>query len=963
MNTAPHVEPTPQGLPSEPPIGDLPPGFARHPYAAFLPRVAKPARYIGGEHGERKKPWHSVQARVCLAFPDVYDIGMSHLGYRILYKLLNDDPELLAERCYAPWSDMQTELRNHGELLRSLENARPLCEFDVVGFSLQYELTYSNVLHMLQLGGIPLRSQHRGDGDPLIIAGGPVATHAEPMAPFIDAFAIGDAEELAGEIAHSWAASRRERLPRQQALERLAQLRGVYVPSLYRVEIDATTGLEVVVAGIHEGVPPLPIQRRLVEDLSKFPFPDDGPVGGPEAIFDRVSVEVARGCTEGCRFCQAGMIYRPVRERKPEEVVQTVLRALENTGHDEVSLTALSTADVSCISPLIRKLAEETAPERVSLSVASLRAYGLADDLLDEMRRVRASGLTFAPEAGTQRMRDVINKNVTEEQLMETADRVFSKGFDSMKLYFIIGLPTEEDDDVRGIIRVGKNALAVARRLRRTRAKITVSVSTHVPKPHTPFQWCAMDGATEVRRKQVLLREELGRERGITLRCHDNGASHLEGVFARGDRRLADVLERAVERGASFDSWDERLRLDVWEEAFTFFGVNTAQYLGTLPIDARLPWDHFDIGLEPLFLAREYQKALKNRLSPPCGKAVGMFIHHTNVRDARADERRLVCYDCGVACDMGKMRNERIAFLQDMGAAEPAASELPRSTAAEEDAPDSQQNDGEEPAGGSVDRSPELERPPQPGERHERWRLTFEKLGPSALLGHLDFTRELGRVVRRAGLRPVYSQGFSPKPRFSFGPALALGVASLDEKIEVELIDPPENTAVLLAQLNRSSGVGLRFKAAERLERGSPTLGAAVTGARYIIAFAHAAQLDPAALEAKIAAFLQRDRTVIKRTVKGIGRLIDVKSRLRALRVGDAATRERIAAAGFVGRFSSIVVEVDMGPDGSVKPVEIVEALLGDGEVPHQAIRDLLVLAPPATSTKPDSPEISGLVA
>jgi radical SAM superfamily enzyme YgiQ (UPF0313 family) len=338
MNDAPHSEPRDRNDPAP----------ARHPYAAFLEAVTKPARYIGGEHGERRKAWDSVQARFCLAFPDVYDIGMSHLGYRILYKLLNDDPAILAERCYTPWSDMQAQLEKHGELLRSLESARPLCEFDIVGFSLQYELTYTNVLCMLQLGGIPLRSKHRGDQDPLIVAGGPVATHAEPIAEFIDAFVIGDAEELAVELAHSWARSRSERLPRREALARLAQLPGVYVPCFYSVTKDPETGLEVVSGVLDPRVPGLPIQRRLVEDLSKFPFPDDGPVGGPEAIFDRVSVEVARGCTEGCRFCQAGMIYRPVRERPPEEVVATVLRALEKTGHDEVSLTALSTADVSC---------------------------------------------------------------------------------------------------------------------------------------------------------------------------------------------------------------------------------------------------------------------------------------------------------------------------------------------------------------------------------------------------------------------------------------------------------------------------------------------------------------------------------------------------------------------------------------------------------------------------------------
>ncbi|HTV23478.1 MAG TPA: TIGR03960 family B12-binding radical SAM protein [Polyangiaceae bacterium] len=955
-----------------PPAGDFSASVAGHPYATFIESVTKPARYIGGEHGERKKPWQSVQARFCLAFPDIYDIGMSHLGYRILYKLINDDPALLAERCYAPWSDMQAKLLEKGEFLRSLESARPLSDFDVVGFSLQFELTYTNVLNMLQLGGIPLRSEHRNDADPLIVAGGPVATHAEPLAPFIDAFAIGDAEELAVEIAHSWARSKREGLSRREALRRLARLQGIYVPSLYRVAPDPETGIEVVVAPLDDEAPALPIQRRLVPDLSKFPFPDDGPVGGPEAIFDRVSIEVARGCTEGCRFCQAGMIYRPVRERKPEEVVSTVLRALEKTGHDEVSLTALSTADVSCISPLIKKLAEETAPRRVSLSVASLRAYGVANDLLDEMRRVRVSGLTFAPEAGTQRMRDVINKNVTEEQLLQTAERVFSKGFDSMKLYFIIGLPTEEDEDVRGIMQVGKNALAVARRLKRHRAKVTVSVSTHVPKPHTPFQWCAMDSGDEVRRKQAILKAELGRERGITLRCHDSAGSQLEGVFARGDRRLGDVLERAYLRGATFDSWEEKLRLDVWEEAFAFYGIEPAKYLGTLPLSARLPWDHFDIGLEPYFLQREYQKALKNRLSPPCGKAAGMFIHHTNVSDANADQRRLVCYDCGVACDMGKMRSERISFLASMGALEPApVRRLPvlgaasadgeaasATEVAERGAPDELELTLAETR--ANERSPELERPPQPGERHERWRLSFEKLGASALLGHLDFMREIGRVIRRAGLRPVYSQGFSPKPRFTFGPALALGVASLDEKIEVDLIDAP-GAEPMLAMLQRASGAGLRFTRAERLERGAPSLGSAVNGARYIILFASTLSLDATHLEAKIAEFVQRDRSVIKRTVKGIGRLIDVKSRTRSIRIGDAKTRERIAAAGFVGRFSSIVVDVEIGPEGSVKPSEIVEALLGDGEVPHQVIRDVLLLGP-ATSTKPDSSEISGSV-
>ncbi|HXS18547.1 MAG TPA: TIGR03960 family B12-binding radical SAM protein, partial [Polyangiaceae bacterium] len=583
--------------------------------------------------------------------------------------LLNDHPRILAERCYTPWLDMIAQLSKRGLPLASLESVRALREFDVVGFSLQYELTYTNILLMLDLGGVPLRASERGEDDPLVIAGGPVATHAEPMAAFFDAILVGDGEEAAAEMALSWVDAKRQGLSRSERLRRLAQTAGVYVPQLYQTELEAKTGFYVV-ARPQDPAVPFPVERRLVPDINAYPFPDDFPVGGPEAIFDRMSIEVARGCTEGCRFCQAGMIYRPVRERDPEQVLATVESALKKSGQDEVSLTALSTADVSCISPLIKRLVEKTAPERVSLSVASLRAYGLAEELLDDMRKVRTSGLTFAPEAGTQRMRDVINKNVTEAQLMETAERVFSRGFDKMKLYFIIGLPTEQDEDVLGIAEVGKNALAVGQRIGK-RAKVTVSVSVHVPKPHTPFQWCKMDDLEEVQRKQFMLRDALRRHKAIGLRLHDSTTSELEGVLARGDRRMADVIERAYRNGAFYDSWDDQFKKDVWLEAFAHFGIDTAPFLSTIPLDARLPWDHIDVGLEEGFLAREYRKALQSRLSPPCGKAKGMFIHHTNVEEASQDARKLVCYDCGIACDLTRMRQERVGFLQKMGAAAP----------------------------------------------------------------------------------------------------------------------------------------------------------------------------------------------------------------------------------------------------------------------------------------------------
>jgi radical SAM family uncharacterized protein/radical SAM-linked protein len=920
-----------------------------HPYAKFLDRVEKPSRYTGAEHGVRKKDWASVQARICLAFPDIYDIGMSHLGFRMLYKILNDDGRTLAERAYTPWVDLQRELRAHGKFLVTLESARPLCDFDVVGFSLQYELTYTNILGMLELGGIPLRSEHRSDDDPLIVAGGPVGTHAEPMAPFLDAILIGDGEEAATEIALSWTDGKRAGLPRAERLRQLAAIPGVYVPSLYATAIDAETGFEVVSGPLADAAP-YPVSRRILEDISRFPFPDDGPVGGPEAIFDRMSIEIARGCTEGCRFCQAGMIYRPVRERDPGEVIDTVMRALDKSGQDEVSLTALSTADVSSISPLIQRLVEKTAPERVSLGVASLRAYGLAEELLDDLGRVRASGLTFAPEAGTQRMRDVINKNVTEAQLLETAERSFSRGFDKMKLYFIIGLPTEEDEDVLGIVEVGRNALAVGKRMGRN-VRVTVSVSTHVPKPHTPFQWCAMDSLPQVERKQALLRDAVRRVRGLNLKLHDATTSVLEGILARGDRRLGAVIERAFLNGARFDSWDNHLRLDLWQEAFEHFGIETERYLGTIPVSARVPWDHLDIGLEEGFLAREYRKALAGRASPPCGKVAGAFIHPTNAAEAEAERRRLVCYDCGVACDLGKMREERLVFLRKLGAHErpaPAAAPIPEqapaatSTVASEGAPPDAEA---KPARPKRKKSrPEMQRPARPGGAPVGYRLRFEKTGPSALLGHLDLARELPRALRRSGTRLRYSEGFHPKPDLSFGPALSLGVASLDEYVDARLIDAPP-PAELVARLAGATPPGLRFLDAITLGTDDPPVSSIVTAARYVVGLAGPCVRElggAAGVAAKIQALLAKTEATVRRDISGLGKIIDVRRYLQELALGGDAELATLERAGIVGALLPLAITIAITPTGSAKVAEVVEALAG-GPVEHLSVRVGLV--------------------
>jgi radical SAM-linked protein len=618
------------------------------------------------------------------------------------------------------------------------------------------------------------------------------------------------------------------------------------------------------------------------------------------------------------------MIYRPVRERSPASIVESVIGGVERAGYDETSLTSLSTADYSCITPLVTKVMGELAGRKVSLSVSSLRAYGLGDEILDQMASSRITGLTFAPEAGTQRMRDVVNKNVTEEHVEQSAERVFQRGWNRLKLYFMIGLPTETDEDVLGIAGTGDRMLAVGRRHVGKRAEVTISVSSHVPKPHTPFQWCAQDPIEEIARKQALLRGWLRERRGggtLKLKVHDRGVSYLEGVLARGDRRLGPAIEEAWRRGARFDGWDERFDLDLWEGVFADLGIDTAAYHDTRPVTARLPWDHIDVGLEDGFLLREYRKALADRLSPPCGKVRGQLVHHANLRDAEADPGRLVCYDCGVACDLSNMRRERLGFLTQLGAREPRPATAPVRRQPSQ-------------AGGKRRPQPQVSFPERPT---RRFRIRYTKLGRAAFLGHLDAMRVLSRLFRRAQIEVAYSRGFHPKPSIEFAPALSLGVASFGELLDVSV-----ETAIGAAELG------------ERLREVSPE-GIAITGAweiklpgkasrlgrlieAYDLAIAPAAdgmRWDRDRLQRIADRFLAAESASVSRGDK----TIDVRALVSELTIIDGGEAAAIAAAAGWEAEAVIRARVAVSPLGSAKPAEVAEALgiAGPGRRPELA--------------------------
>ncbi len=588
-------------------------------YADLLSRVEKPGRYIGNEFASEIPDPETAELRVCFCFPDTYEIGMSNLGMKILQNCFNSSGYISCERSYMPWVDMREQLIKNDVPLYALESGDPLSAFDIVAFTLQYELCYTNLLQMLSLGKIPLLSKDRSGDCPIIIAGGPCAYNPEPIADFIDIFSIGEGEEALLELTALIRDCKKQGVSREEMLYKASQLDGFYVPSLY----DVTYNPDGTIASFtpnREGVPAT-VRKRIISDLDNVCFPRKCAVPFLETVHDRVMLEVFRGCIRGCRFCQAGMIYRPYREKSPDVLNADALESVENSGYPEISLTSLSISDYTYLRELIDKLLSWTDDKKVNLSLPSMRIDNFYEELLEKVSSVRKSGLTFAPEAGTQRLRDVINKNITEEEIITAVTKAFDMGRTSMKLYFMNGLPTETDADISGIAALGQSIVDTYYSKKRFGGKgvnVTISVSCFVPKPFTPFQWEPQDTIEELERKQQLLKSEI-KTKKISYKYHDARVSRIEAVFARGDRRLCKAMLEAFNQGLMLDGWDEFFSYDKWIAVFEAAGVDASFYANRrFGIDEILPWDFIDIGVTKKFMKNEYSKALSAETTPDC---------------------------------------------------------------------------------------------------------------------------------------------------------------------------------------------------------------------------------------------------------------------------------------------------------------------------------------------------------
>lgn len=808
----------------------------------LLRKVNRPGRYTGGEYNIVRKTGPGVVSRVALVFPEVYEIGMSHLGTHLLYDLLNADPAVAAERFHCPWPDMEAQLRERHHPLLSLETGRPLADFDVVGVSVLYELTATNFLTILDLAGIPFRSADRDGRHPLVVAGGPGVSNPEPLADFFDAVVLGDGEEVFPEIIRLERKARDDRKRNPAGLLRgLAGLPGVYVPSLYplagregRLTVDRD-------AAAARGLP-LPIRKRVVRDLAAFPLPAKPLVPNFEIVHDRITAEISRGCNQGCRFCHASFYYRPQRERPASQLLRWLLDAAEGTGWDEVSLSSLSSGGYTGIEDLAQVLAPELKRRQVSLSFPSLRAGSLSRRLAEAVADYRKTGFTLAPEAGSQRLRDAVNKNLSEEQILEAVCTARRHGWDLVKLYFMIGLPGETDEDLEAVATLVRKIQEGARAVSgpgvsRRPLSLNISVSPFVPKPHTPLQWAAMDTPAELARKVSLLRGRL-RERAVKLKWHDPVVSRLEGVLSRGDRRVSAIVAEAWRRGARFDGWNETFRPEAWEAAFEAVGADPRSWLDALDPDEPTPWSHLDLGARTDWLRAQWEAARSVRLTPACvSESAG---------PPRGEGLRFTCRACGAECapaDLARRSSENARFLTEaLGTA----------------------RTGE---------TPPADPAPNPSEA-KPFRLTFSRSGPAVWLSHLDQVRVLQRTLRRSGMPLRYSEGFHPHPVLGFSPALSVGIGAESDYVDGWIQEASPDRAAWLARLNAVSPEGVRFHSLDWLPEGTPSIEGWANRADYRVTFPADALPGPTAeavgnLESRIRDLLAAPRLEVERTRKG----------------------------------------------------------------------------------------------
>ncbi len=591
---------------------------------ALMARVQKPVRYMGGEYGAVMKNPEDVRVRYAFLFPDTYEIGMSHLGMRILYSIINKRDDAWCERVFTPWVDMIEEMRANAVPLFTLESRTPVRQFDLLGITLQYEMSFTNILESLDLAGIPLRREDRTDAHPFVICGGPCAFNPEPIADFVDMFAIGDGEVETNQTIDAYIRWKDSGLPREEYLKMCASIPGIYVPSLYDIAYNSDGTVASIAPKAGSGAPEI-VRKAMIPNLDEADYPEKLIVPYGEIVHNRIMLEIFRGCTRGCRFCQAGMLYRPVRERNADHLMEMARKLVKNTGYDEISLMSLSSGDYSCLPELAHRMVEEFAAKRVKISLPSQRIDAVLTDTLKETQKVRKTALTLAPEAGTQRLRDVINKGVTEDDLVRAVTDAFEQGWSAVKLYFMIGLPSETDDDVLGIAELARKVrtcyFAVPKEKRAPGLRITVSASVFVPKNFTPFQWCGQLDSETVIRRQLLLRDALRQIKGVDFKYHAPDVSYIEAVLARGDRRMCASILRAWQLGCRFDGWSDQYKHDMWLRAFAETDIDPDFYaLRDRSTDEVLPWDHLDAGVTKAFLKREWEKAQRGEITHDCRK-------------------------------------------------------------------------------------------------------------------------------------------------------------------------------------------------------------------------------------------------------------------------------------------------------------------------------------------------------